>query len=175
LRIAERLNRLSPEAERNWQSDIAIGASDAIDGLILSRIRQGVDERRLIEAALLRSSEARRLDADREALRQTYERPGTLAARDKTYPIGGPSSLVEAVMELGRRGIEVTRYKGLGEMNPDQLWDTTLDPEARALLQVKVAHADEAEETFSTLMGDIVEPRRDFIQANALSVANLDV
>jgi DNA gyrase subunit B len=175
LHIAERLNRLLPEIERNWQSEIAIGASGAIDGLILSRIRQGIDERRLIETALLRSSEARRLDADREALRHTYERPGTLAARDKTYPIGGPSSLVEAVMELGRRGIEVTRYKGLGEMNPDQLWDTTLDPEARALLQVKVAHVDEAEETFSTLMGDIVEPRRDFIQANALSVANLDV
>jgi DNA gyrase subunit B len=175
LRIAERLNRLLPEAEGNWRSDIATGASGLIDGLVVSRIRQGVDERRLIETALLRSSEARRLDADCEVLRHTYERPGTLAARDKTYPIGGPSSLVEAVMESGRRGIEVTRYKGLGEMNPDQLWETTLDPEARALLQVKVAHVDEAEETFSTLMGDIVEPRRDFIQANALSVANLDV
>ena len=83
--------------------------------------------------------------------------------------------LVEAVIELGRRGIEVNRYKGLGEMNPDQLWETTLDPDVRSLLQVQVNHADAAEETFSTLMGDLVEPRRDFIQANALSVANLDV
>ncbi len=141
----------------------------------LGRSRQGVEERRLIEAALLRSSEARRLDAERDALRQTYDRPGELKARDKTWPISGPVSLVEAVMDLGRRGIEVQRYKGLGEMNPEQLWETTLDPEARALLQVRVSHADLAEETFSTLMGDLVEPRRDFIQANALTVANLDV
>ena len=108
-------------------------------------------------------------------LREVYDGPGTLVARDKTYTITGPASLVEAVMELGRRGIDVQRYKGLGEMNPEQLWETTLDPEIRALLQVKISHADSAEETFSTLMGDLVEPRRDFIQSNALSVANLDV
>jgi DNA gyrase subunit B len=169
-RTAERLNRLAPEHERSWQGEVIAG-----EGLVLGRTRQGVGERRLIDAALLRSAEARRLDADGNGLRQTYDRPGTLAARDKTWPIAGPTSLVEAVMELGRRGIEVTRYKGLGEMNPEQLWETTLDPEVRALLQVKVSHADSAEETFSTLMGDLVEPRRDFIQANALSVANLDV
>ena len=110
-----------------------------------------------------------------EKLRVVYYRTGTLDERDKSYPIAGPTSLVEAVMELGRRGIEVQRYKGLGEMNPEQLWETTLDPEVRSLLQVRVNHADSAEETFSTLMGDLVEPRRDFIQANALSVANLDV
>jgi DNA gyrase subunit B len=108
-------------------------------------------------------------------MREIYARPGKLVARDKEYPIGGPAALVEAVMELGRRGIEVNRYKGLGEMNPDQLWETTLDPEARSLLQVRVNHADEAEDMFSTLMGDLVEPRREFIQQNALSVANLDV
>ena len=143
---------------------------------MLSRTRQGVDERRLIDAALLRSSEARRLDADSAQLREIYDRPGTLVARDKELPqSAGPTSLVEAVMEFGRRGIEVNRYKGLGEMNPEQLWETTLDPEARSLLQVRVSHADLAEETFSTLMGDLVEPRRDFIQANALNVANLDV
>ncbi len=167
---AERLNRLAPEHERTWQGTVIAG-----EGLVLSRTRQGVDERRLIDAALLRSSEARRLDADGAQLREVYDRPGTLAARDKNWPISGPVSLVEAVMELGRRGIDVTRYKGLGEMNPDQLWETTLDPEARSLLQVKISHADSAEETFSTLMGDLVEPRRDFIQANALNVANLDV
>ena len=142
---------------------------------MLSRTRQGVGERYLIDAALLRSSEARRLDADSGKLREVYERPGSLAARDKSYPITGPVDLVDAVMEIGRRGIEVQRYKGLGEMNPEQLWETTLDPEVRSLLQVRVNHADSAEETFSTLMGDLVEPRRDFIQANALSVANLDV
>jgi DNA gyrase subunit B len=169
-RTAERLNRLAQEHERSWQGEVIAG-----EGLVLGRTRQGVGERRLIDAALLRSAEARRLDADGGGLRQTYDRPGTLAARDKTWLITGPTSLVEAVMELGRRGIEVTRYKGLGEMNPEQLWETTLDPEVRALLQVKVSHADSAEETFSTLMGDLVEPRRDFIQANALSVANLDV
>ena len=96
-------------------------------------------------------------------------------ARDREHAITGPSSLVDAVMEIGRRGIEVNRYKGLGEMNPEQLWETTLDPEMRSLLQVRVSHEDLAEETFSTLMGDLVEPRRDFIQSNALSVANLDV
>jgi DNA gyrase subunit B len=167
---AERLNRLAPQHERGWQ-----GALIAGEGLVLSRSHQGLDERRLIDFALMRSSEARRLDAESEKLRIVFDRPGVLAARDKSWVITGPVSLVETVMELGRRGIEVQRYKGLGEMNPQQLWETTLDPEARSLLQVKIGHADLAEETFSTLMGDLVEPRRDFIQANALSVANLDV
>ncbi len=169
-RTAERLNMIGNSAEGHWQSEV-----NARGGLILSRNRQGVDERRLIEWSLLRSSEARRLDGDGERLRELYQRPGKLAARDREYAITGPSSLVDAVMEIGRRGIEVNRYKGLGEMNPEQLWETTLDPEMRSLLQVRVSHEDLAEETFSTLMGDLVEPRRDFIQSNALSVANLDV
>ncbi len=170
-RTAERLNRLAGDGpDGRWQGEVIAG-----EGLVFSRTRQGVGERRLIDAALLRSSEARRLDGDGAQLREVYDRPGKLVARDKEYRIAGPSSLVEAVMEAGRRGIEVNRYKGLGEMNPDQLWETTLDPDARSLLQVRVSHEDLAEETFSTLMGDLVEPRRDFIQANALNVANLDV
>ncbi|MGE0257877.1 MAG: DNA topoisomerase (ATP-hydrolyzing) subunit B [Alphaproteobacteria bacterium] len=169
-RTAERLDMIGNGADGRWQSEV-----NALGGLILSRNRQGVEERRLIEWSLLRSSEARRLDGDGERLRELYLRPGKLAARDKEYAIAGPSSLVDAVMEIGRRGIEVNRYKGLGEMNPEQLWETTLDPEIRSLLQVRVSHEDLAEETFSTLMGDLVEPRRDFIQSNALSVANLDV
>ena len=171
---AERLNVLIDGPDGQWRGDLIAGPGDQ-RGLVLSRSVQGVDERRLIDAALLRSSEARRLDADAARLREAYERPGRLVARDKEYRIAGPTALVEAVVELGRRGIEVNRYKGLGEMNPEQLWETTLDPEARSLLQVRVSHEDEAEETFSTLMGDLVEPRRDFIQSNALSVANLDV
>jgi len=170
-RTAERLNQLEGGGpDGRWQGEVIAG-----EGLVFSRTRQGVGERRLIDAALLRSSEARRLDGDGAQLREVYDRPGRLVARDKEYRIAGPSSLVEAVMEAGRRGIEVNRYKGLGEMNPDQLWETTLDPDARSLLQVRVSHEDLAEETFSTLMGDLVEPRRDFIQANALNVANLDV
>ncbi|HTV89509.1 MAG TPA: DNA gyrase subunit B, partial [Stellaceae bacterium] len=169
---AERLNRLVDGPDGRWQ-----GMFDGRDGgrLVFSRSSQGVEERRLIDAALLRSSEARRLDGDAARLREIYDRPGRLVARDKEYRVPGPIALVDAVVELGRRGIEVNRYKGLGEMNPEQLWETTLDPEARSLLQVRVSHEDEAEETFSTLMGDLVEPRRDFIQSNALSVANLDV
>ena len=89
--------------------------------------------------------------------------------------MAGPIGLFESVLEQGRKGVAVQRYKGLGEMNPEQLWETTLDPAARSLLQVKVSHVDEAEEVFSTLMGDVVEPRREFIQQNALNVANLDV
>jgi DNA gyrase subunit B len=170
-RTAERLNRLDGGGpDGRWQGEVIAG-----EGLVFSRTRQGVGERRLIDAALLRSSEARRLDGDGAQLREIYDQPGKLVARDKEYRIAGPSSMVDAVMETGRRGIEVNRYKGLGEMNPDQLWETTLDPEARSLLQVRVSHEDLAEETFSTLMGDLVEPRRDFIQANALNVANLDV
>src|SRR5437762_3214067 len=169
-RTAERLNLIADGADGPWQGDVIAG-----EGLVFSRTRQGVGERRLVDVVLLRSSEARRLDGDGDRLREVYERPGKLVARDREYPIAGPSALVEAVMEIGRRGIEVNRYKGLGEMNPDQLWETTLDPEARSLLQVRVNHEDDAEETFSTLMGDLVEPRREFIQSNALSVANLDV
>ncbi|HEV2189513.1 MAG TPA: DNA topoisomerase (ATP-hydrolyzing) subunit B [Stellaceae bacterium] len=169
-RTVERLNLMGDPQDGLWQ-----GEANRTEDLIFSRTKQGVGERRLVEAALMNSSEARRLTADAAELREIYGAPGKLAARDRDYTITGPVSLVEAIMEIGRRGIEVNRYKGLGEMNPEQLWETTLDPEIRSLLQVKVSHADLAEETFSTLMGDVVEPRRDFIQANALSVANLDV
>jgi len=123
----------------------------------------------------LRSAESRALAGLIGELREVFEAGAEFGAKDKVWKIHGPVDLVNAVMEYGRRGISVQRYKGLGEMNPDQLWETTLDPNVRSLLQVKVEHADEAEEVFSTLMGDIVEPRREFIQSNALKVANLDV
>ncbi|HWB48762.1 MAG TPA: DNA topoisomerase (ATP-hydrolyzing) subunit B [Stellaceae bacterium] len=167
---AARLNLIGEPQDGMWQ-----GEATATADLRFNRTKQGVGEARLIEAALMGSSEARRLDSDAAMLRETYAAPGKLVARDREFRITGPVSLVDAVMEIGRRGIDITRYKGLGEMNPDQLWETTLDPEIRSLLQVRVNHVDDAEETFSTLMGDLVEPRRDFIQANALSVANLDV
>jgi DNA gyrase subunit B len=98
-----------------------------------------------------------------------------LKVKDKVYPVFGPMSLIDHILSEGKRGISLQRYKGLGEMNPDQLWETTLDPEARTLLQVKVSHGDEADDLFVKLMGDLVEPRRKFIQENALNVTNLDI
>ena len=129
----------------------------------------------MIDGPLIKSAEARRLDALADDLQAIYQRPGVLAVKDKETTISSPTELFAAVLEAGRKGVTIQRYKGLGEMNPDQLWETTLDPEARTLLQVKINHADEADEIFATLMGDVVEPRRDFIQDNALKVANLDV
>jgi DNA gyrase subunit B len=134
-----------------------------------------VQQRFTIDPLSARSGEARRLDDAKGEILQIFAQPARLLVKDTEMTAPGPSRLLEIVTELGRKGVDVQRYKGLGEMNPDQLWETTLDPNARSLLQVSVAHADSAEETFSTLMGDIVEPRREFIQTNALNVANLDV
>ena len=168
--IAARLDALESDLERGWSMRWVEG-----DGWVFVRTLRGVTETHALDAAIIRSQEARRLDDLAAALGETYAGAATLVAKDKETRIDGPVALVGAVMDLGKKGIAFQRYKGLGEMNPDQLWETTLDPEARSLLQVKVAHADDAEEVFSTLMGDVVEPRRDFIQTNALKVANLDV
>ena len=167
--IAKRLDGLTPENERGWQSEIVNGG-----GFAFARTLRGVTERHVIDGALVRSAEARRLDQMAADLQRIYSRPATLRVKEVEYKIDGPLSLVETVMELGRKGVGIQRYKGLGEMNPDQLWETTLDPDARSLLQVKIDHRDDAEEVFSTLMGDVVEPRREFIQSNALKVVNLD-
>ena len=168
--IASRLDRLSAEHARGWKA-----APYADGGLEFTRSLRGVSERHLIDGSVIRSAEARRVDAVAGKLQQLYVKRGKLASKDREVLIAGPIGLTDAVMELGRKGVTIQRYKGLGEMNPEQLWQTTLDPQARTLLQVKVEHTDEAEEVFSTLMGDVVEPRRDFIQQNALKVANLDV
>jgi DNA gyrase subunit B len=168
--IAARLDRLAPEHERGWK---AIPLADG--GLEFTRTRRGVTERHVIDGTVIRSAEARRVDAFAAELQALYVKRGKLTAKDKEFSIAGPIGLVDAVLELGKKGVAIQRYKGLGEMNPEQLWQTTLDPQARSLLQVRVEHMDQAEEVFSTLMGDIVEPRREFIQQNALKVANLDV
>ncbi|HEY4169289.1 MAG TPA: DNA topoisomerase (ATP-hydrolyzing) subunit B [Reyranella sp.] len=168
--IARRLDVISPPLERGWT-----GEPTGDGGLAFSRRLRGVQERHVIDGPLLRSAEARRLDALAPELQGIYRRPGTFVSKDKEITISSPTGLFAAVLEAGRKGVTIQRYKGLGEMNPDQLWETTLDPEARTLLQVKINHADEADEIFATLMGDVVEPRRDFIQDNALKVANLDV
>jgi len=167
--LARKLDALSAPADRGWRGE-AQG-----QGFVLTRTRHGVTERYVLEGQFLRSAEARRLDERTAELQEYYAKPGKLLAKDKEIPVKGPTSLVQAVLDLGPKSGDIQRYKGLGEMNPEQLWETTLNPDVRSLLQVKVPHAAQAEETFSTLMGDLVEPRRDFIQANALEVANLDV
>jgi len=168
--IATRLDLLEAPEDRGWT-----GTAEEDGGLAFSRHVRGVTRRHVIDGPLIRSAESHRLDAMAAELQQYYAHHAKLATKEKESEITGPLSLVGAVLEQGRKGMSVQRYKGLGEMNPDQLWQTTLDPQARSLLQVRVSHADEAEEIFSTLMGDVVEPRREFIQTNALNVANLDV
>ena len=168
--IAQRLNALAAEHARGWS-----GLAQPDGTLVFERTLRGVTERRVIDQTLIRASEARRLDEMAAQLQQLYHHPAKLRAKDVETRIDGPVALADAIFKQGRKGITIQRYKGLGEMNPEQLWETTLDPEVRTLLQVKIAHADEAESIFSTLMGDTVEPRRDFIQENALQVANLDV
>ena len=168
--IARRLDIISEETERGWQGAIVDDGS-----LEFTRTVRGVAEVALIDMALIGSADARRLDAHAAHLQEVYGKPAKLTRKDTETPVFGPRGLLEAVFEAGRKGVSVQRYKGLGEMNADQLWDTTLDANARSLLQVRIREGDEADDLFAKLMGDEVEPRREFIQTNALNVANLDV
>ena len=168
--VATRLNALSPAIERGWS-----GEPTADGGLKFSRELRGVKEAHLIDGRLIVSAEARQLDSMAGELQAIYARPAKLRLKEKELQVSSPTELLQAIMDTGKRGLTLQRYKGLGEMNPDQLWDTTLDPQVRSLLQVKIDHTEEADIIFSTLMGDVVEPRRDFIRDNALDVANLDV
>jgi DNA gyrase subunit B len=167
--LAERMNAIAEETERGWSARL-----DA-NGYVLTREVRGVRQAAALDAGLLASADARRLDEHARPLSEAFAEPGTFARRGDATTVSGPSELLEAVNAAGRKGVAFQRYKGLGEMNKDQLWETTLDREARTLLQVKIREVDEADDIFVKLMGDIVEPRREFIQDNALSVANLDV
>ena len=196
-KVAEWLNVGDPEA--SWSGDVA-----AEGGYLLKRLWRGVTDAYVIEESFLVSTEGRKLDALAKEQAAAYAKPsalrslkkGAVTEEQKPEPIEGvdadeqpaepepdkkavsvtrPSELLDAVLAAGRKGLSISRYKGLGEMNPEQLWETTLDPTNRSLLRVEVAQADVADEIFTRLMGDVVEPRREFIQDNALSVANLDV
>jgi len=167
--IARRLDALSEETERGWQ-----GSFLEAEGFRFERTVRGVKDAAIIDHALLGSAEARKLDEFAPSLRENYPRPGVLRRKSEEIPIHGPVSLFEAVTAMGRKNITLQRYKGLGEMNPGQLWETTLDNNARSLLQVKVKEADDADDIFTKLMGDVVDPRREFIQENALT-ASVDV
>jgi DNA gyrase subunit B len=170
--IAKRLDALSEETERGWEGHFTEG-----EGFVFQRTVRGVKEVAAIDHALLNSADARRLDEFAPALQKVFPRPtppAMLRRKDDETPIHGPVGLFEAVMAAGRKGVTLQRYKGLGEMNPSQLWETTLDTNARTMLQVSVKEIDEANTIFDELMGDKVEPRRVFIEANALT-ASVDV
>jgi DNA gyrase subunit B len=195
--VAEWLNAGDPEA--SWTGELA-----AEGGYLLKRVWRGVTDAYIIEPGFLVSAEARKLDILAKEQAAAYATPLTLrtlkkgaqAEQEPTLGVGEgedaaeevaadtkgrpvkitrPSELLDAVLAAGRKGLSIQRYKGLGEMNAEQLWETTLDPANRSLLRVEIAQADIADEIFTRLMGDVVEPRREFIQDNALSVANLDV
>ncbi len=168
--IAKRLDAIAEETERGWS-----GSPSSDGGLVFAREVRGVKESWTIDARLIGSADAIRLDKKAAHLQDIYARPAKLRRKDGEKIIHGPIDLLEAVFAAGRKGISMQRYKGLGEMNPEQLWETTLDSNVRSLLRVKVSELDEADDIFTKLMGDVVEPRRDFIRENALSVANLDV
>jgi DNA gyrase subunit B len=167
--VAKRLNQIALEYERGWTGRITQD-----HGIRLSRILRGVEEMRTLDGPMLRSGEARKAGSFTESLKEVYGSTATLVRKDRSLAIHGPLDLLDAILKEGEKGLTLQRYKGLGEMNPDQLWETTLDPDARTLLQVKIEDAAEADDLFTKLMGDVVEPRREFIQSNALSVENLD-
>ena len=167
--IARRMDVIADDIEQGWEGSVSEG------GYVLSRTLRGVRQVVTLDASLIASQEARRLSDRAEALREIYGEPVTYARKGEETVLHGPVGLFEAVMAFGRKGLQLQRYKGLGEMNPQQLWETTLDSEVRSLLQVRIKDTQDADDLFVKLMGDVVEPRREFIQENALSVANLDV
>jgi DNA gyrase subunit B len=169
-RLAERLDLISDELERGW-----VGTVTDEEGLAFERTVRGVTEMHVLDRGLLQSADSRKLRQLSPELDELYGGSATLTRKGDSTSIYGPGSLFSAVSAAGRKGISLQRYKGLGEMNPGQLWETTLDPNVRTLLQVQVKESDDADLIFTQLMGDLVEPRRDFIQDNALSVANLDI
>jgi len=172
--VARRLDLISEETERGWEGRTN-PSNEGVGGLVFERTVRGVKEIVVLDAALIGSADARALDRYAARLQDIYSKQPVLRRRDVSERISGPGALLDAVFSVGRKGLTMQRYKGLGEMNAEQLWETTLDPDVRSLLQVRVNDATDADSLFARLMGDEVEPRRDFIQENALSVANLDV
>jgi DNA gyrase subunit B len=167
--VARRLDAIAEETERGWT-----GSAGEDESLVFERTVRGVREACVIDRALIASADARRLDQLGSVLGEVFARPPVFRRKDDSETVSGPRALVAAVFAAGRKGVSLQRYKGLGEMNPDQLWETTLDPDVRSLLQVRINDAVDADDLFSRLMGEEVEPRKNFIQENALSVANLD-
>jgi DNA gyrase subunit B len=171
--LARRLEAQASELEKGWQAVVEDTPNGA--ATIVTRQLRGITERHVIDLRLLKAPEVAELDHMAAHLQELYVNPATLRLGSNESVITGPLGLSQAIFQTGRKGAQISRYKGLGEMNPEQLWETTLDPSQRTLLQVSIEQEEEADNAFSTLMGEAVEQRREFIQKNALRVANLDV
>ncbi len=173
--VSRRLDLIAEDTERGWTGRVNPSNDPSAGGYVFERTVRSVKETIVLDAGLIGSADARALDRYAPRLQEIYSTPPRLRRADKSEIVNGPLGLLDAIFATGRKGLTMQRYKGLGEMNAEQLWETTLDPNARSLLQVKVNDATDADALFARLMGDEVEPRREFIQENALSVANLDV
>ena len=171
--LANRLEATADSLEKGWSG--MVEQTDNGPAIVVQRCLRGITERHIIDLRIVSTGEARRLDEAAIHLQTIYGKPASLRYANQQITINGPSELSQLIFQTGRKGAQISRYKGLGEMNPSQLWETTLDPEQRILLQVTIEQEDEADNAFSTLMGEAVEERRNFIQENALRVANLDV
>ena len=172
--LAKRLDALVDEAERGWVGTVETGANGS--EIFVSRTLRGITERYVIDSRFVNTAESRALDETASRLQEVYEKRGSLQlSSGQPQDVAGPIELAAAIISQGKKGAQIARYKGLGEMNPDQLWETTLDPNQRIFLQVRVSEEEEADNAFSTLMGEAVEERRLFIQNNALKVSNLDI
>ena len=171
--LANRLEAKADSLEKGWSG--MIDQTDNGPAIVVQRRLRGITERHVIDRRIVATGEARRLNEAATHLQTIYGKPASLRYANQQITINGPSELSQLIFQTGRKGAQISRYKGLGEMNPSQLWETTLDPEQRILLQVTIEQEDEADNAFSTLMGEAVEERRNFIQENALRVANLDV
>jgi len=170
-KVVARLNARAGIGEDNWAATL----DPEGDGVQFIQEIRGIKDVYRVDAVFIASAEARKLNEAAAERAQNFAETSSITRKDESHDIHLPSELLTYIIKYGRKGLSIQRYKGLGEMNPGQLWETTLDPDARSLLKVKVDHADTADEIFSKLMGDVVEPRREFIQDNALNVANLDV
>ena len=171
--LARRLDQLTPPLERGWRGSIIKEAPGSI--LSVERILRGISETHKIDSRLVNTAEARELDKLTAELQEVFEKPVKFITHNAETEMNGPCQLSDHIVALGKKGAQIARYKGLGEMNPSQLWETTLDPDNRTLLQVQISDEDDADNAFKTLMGEAVEERRNFIQENALKVSNLDI
>ncbi len=181
-RMAAFMNAPEPDYAKGWHVEVITEGNPSNErgpgsnlGLKALRLLRGVSQVHRLDPLTFVGIDAARLAKLGEVLRPLFQRPAVLELKEKRAQVFGPSDLASLILEAGRKGQSISRYKGLGEMNAEQLWETTMDANARTLLQVKIGHGEAADDVFTTLMGDAVEPRRDFIQTKALEVSNLDI